>query len=353
MRGLVKYALGPGNVEVRELDVPALPGDDWVLIKVKACGLCMTDIHVQHGTFRNYPPIVLGHELSGVIEKVGSKVKRFKPGERVVTECKTGSCGVCAVCQQGKANFCPDRRGPGWGINGGMADYIVMPQTTLHLIPDSLPFDVAALTEPLSCVISAMDELAGMHPGDVVFVSGCGSIGMLAAAAAKCCGASKVIISGVAKSESLRFKVAQSIGVDAVINVEKENPVERIMELTDGHGADLIVETSGAPIAISQSVQAAAILGRIVALGFTGDNHASIEWNTCIYKGLTLKNSFSSGYTSYEKAIALMSRNVELFRQIITSHQTIDEWQAAFARQAEEQDIKAMIIPADEIYAYK
>lgn len=353
MKGLMKVITGPGNVELREIDIPVLPDDNWVLIKVKACGLCMTDIHVLHETFRNYPPIVLGHELSGVIEKVGGAVKHFKVGQHVVTECKTGSCGVCPACQQGRGNFCSDRRGPGWGINGGMTDYIVMPENTLHPVPDEIPFDVAALAEPMSCAVAAMDEIAGFNVGDVVLVSGCGPIGMLAAFVAKAGGASKVILTGLNKSEPVRFKVAKELGIDYIINVEKEDLVARVMEITDGKGADLVVETSGVASAIQQAVASAAILGRIVGVGFNGDNSVAIEWNTCIYKGLALTYSFSSTYTAFEKAVRLMGKHVDELKKIVTTRCLIDDFEEVFDRQLDELDIKVMFIPESEIYAYE
>ncbi len=353
MKALVKYKKGEGNVEVRDIKIPSIPFDDWVLIKVKACGVCMTDLHVWHDTFRNYPPIVLGHEFSGQAVKIGPAVQNVKVGDHVVAEPKTGVCGICDSCLNGKGNLCPGRRGPGWGINGGMTDYVVMPSKVLHIIPKEMPFDIAALTEPMTVAVCAITELAGINCGDVVVISGAGSIGTVSAFVAKSCGASKVIVTGLEKSEAVRFAVAKEVGADEVINVEKEDAVKRVMELTGGKGADLIVETSGAGVAIKQSVQMARICGRIVGIGFNPKNEAAIEWNTAIYKGLEIRFNFSSSYTSWERAIKLMNTAKYDLKKIITTRALIDDWKQVFEEQAEERGVKAMFIPADEINAYQ
>src|SRR6516162_5801033 len=126
MKALVKYAKGEGNVDVREVEEP-LCGDDQVKLEIGFCGVCGTDLHVYHDTFRNYPPVILGHEFSGVVREVGREVKNVRAGDRV-TVCPASAvvCGSCEYCRQGYYMFCPVRRGMGHGVNGSFTQYAVV-----------------------------------------------------------------------------------------------------------------------------------------------------------------------------------------------------------------------------------
>jgi len=127
VKALVKTAKGPGFIEIRDLGVPKIPSPDWVLIKVKAAGICGTDLHIWHDQFRYWPPVVLGHEFAGEIVETGSQVRRWKVGDRVVAEPHSLACGECEVCRRGQIQLCSSKRSPGWGIDGAFADYVAMP----------------------------------------------------------------------------------------------------------------------------------------------------------------------------------------------------------------------------------
>ena len=346
MRGLMKTAKGFGHVEVRELDKPTLPADDWVLIKIKAAGICATDIHILRDEFPRYwPPVVLGHEFSGEVEQVGAKVTRYRVGDRVVAEPKNQACGVCDVCREGKTQLCIHRRAPGWGVHGAMTDYIAMPEFLLHKIPDGVPYDIAALCEPLAVAVHEVTERAGVECSDIVVVTGAGPIGILAAFVAKACGASKVIMTGMSKSEAVRFPIALSMGVDVVVNVEKEDPVKRVMELTGGKGADLLIETSGAGPAIMQLVEMAKPCGRISAIGLCAKDMASLKWNSARFKALDLHFNFSSSYSSWEKALRLMASTTFDLSNVITHRAQIDDWERVFQDIQDEKGVKGMFLP--------
>ncbi len=346
MKGLMKTAKGPGHVEVRDLDKPGLPGNDWVLIKIKAAGICATDIHILHDEFPRYwPPVVLGHEFSGEIEQVGAGVKRFRVGDRVVAEPKNQACGVCDVCREGKTQLCIHRRAPGWGVHGAMTDYIAMPEHLLHKIPDGVPYDIAALCEPLAVAVHEVTERARVECSDIVAITGAGPIGILAAFVAKSCGAHKVLMTGIGRSEAIRFPVAKGMGVDVVVNVEKEDPVRRVMELTNGKGADLVIETSGAGAAILQTVEMAKTCGRICAIGLGAKDLASLKWNSAMFKALDLHFNFSSSYSSWEKALRLMASTPYDLSKVITHRTTIDHWEQVFHDIQNEKGIKGMFIP--------
>ena len=353
MLGLVKFARGPGNVGVREVAKPAVSAPDQVLLKIKACVVCATDLHVMDDTFRYWPPVVLGHEFSGEVVETGAEVADFKPGDRVVAEPKTFVCGRCDVCKQGKTNLCVHRRAPGWGVDGGMTDYIAVPERLLHRIPDGVPYDIAALCEPLAITVHEIDERCGVNAADVVVINGAGPIGVLSAFLAKSAGASRVYITGMTRSEPVRFKAALALGADGVVNVEREDPVKRIMELTGGLGADLIVETSGSPAGIRRLAEMARICGRITCIGLCPADEAAISWNTAMYKQLDIHFNFSSSYTAWDKALRLMASTPLDLRSAISHHETIGNWERVFGDIREERAVKALFIPADEISAYR
>ena len=132
----------------------------------------------------------------------------FAVGDRVVAEPKNEACGKCDVCREGKINLCLHRRAPGWGVHGGMTSYIAMPEFLVHHIPEGVSYDVAALCEPMACIVYAVTERAKLECADVVYISGAGPMGVLSAFVAKSCGASKVVMSGMTRSEAVRFPVA-------------------------------------------------------------------------------------------------------------------------------------------------
>jgi L-iditol 2-dehydrogenase len=185
MRALVKTAKGPGNIEIRDIEKPEIPEDDWVLIKVKAAGVCGTDLHIWHNQFPYRPPVVLGHEFSGMIVETGKEIEGFKVGDRVVAEPHSMACGKCELCRQGKIQICSDKRSPGRGINGAFAEYIVVPSKLLHKIPEGLSYEMAALAEPMAIAVHQVAERGKINCQDFVAVTGAGPIGILAAFVAK------------------------------------------------------------------------------------------------------------------------------------------------------------------------
>ena len=147
MKAVVKVRKGVGCIEVRDVPEPkAAPGE--VKIKIAACGVCGTDIHVRHDRFPYWPPVILGHEFTGTIVELGSGCQYYKVGERVVAEPHTRACGQCHLCRTGHVEICPQKRSPGWGIDGAMTSFITYPEKLLHTIPDTMTFDQAAPMAP-------------------------------------------------------------------------------------------------------------------------------------------------------------------------------------------------------------
>lgn len=348
MKALVKTAKGKGNIEVKDVEKPKIPADDWVLIKIKAAGVCGTDIHIWHDEFPYWPPVTLGHEFSGEVVEVGSKVENIKVGDRVVAEPHSLACGVCEVCRTGNVQVCGSKRSPGWGIDGAFTDYVVMPYHLLHKIPDNVPYDIAALAEPFAIAVHEVAERGKIECQDFVVVSGSGPIGIIAAIVAKECGAGTVVMTGINAGEYCRFDAAKELGVDYIINVQKENPVDKIMELTNGRGADIVIETSGAAPSIDISVEMVRKYGRICAIGIPGKDKVEFGWKQAIYKVLTVIFNMSSSYSSWDRALSLMSNTKRDLSKLITHKVSIEKWKETFKALEEEKGIKALFIPDSE-----
>ena len=330
---------------MRDIPVPAVKKADDVLIKVSAAGVCGTDVHIYHDMFKSYPPVVLGHEFSGVVTDVGTAVTGFKPGDRVVCEPHTLFCGKCDMCRAGKIQLCPEKRSPGWGIDGAFTDYLVVPELFLHHVPDNVPDDVAALCEPMAIVTHSVLERARVEPQDVVAVIGAGPIGLLSMVAARSGGASKLIVIGTDADEDIRFPAARRLGADCVINVMRESALEKVMELTGGKGVDLVVEASGSEPGINTAIDIVKKCGRISVVGLVGKERVSIQWLKMTNKVLDVAFNMSSSVSSWERALSIMATTPYDLSAVITHHSNISEWEQVFDDIAKGKAIKALFIP--------
>jgi L-iditol 2-dehydrogenase len=344
MEALVKTAKGKGFLEIRTVPEP-LPAAHEVLIQVKAAGICGTDLHIQEDRFHYNPPVVLGHEFSGEILAVGKNVKGYQSGDRVVAEPHRGGCGACRYCLTGEVEVCRDKRAIGYKIDGCFCNRVAIPATSLHRIPENVSFDQAALTEPLAVVVKAVLERTRVEPEDFVAVLGCGPIGILAAAAAKAEGARAVLITGTDGDEKLRLPAARRMGIDHTVNIQKEDALAKVMALTGGTGADVVVEASGAAPAIRQAFDLIKIDGRICGLGLSGREHVELPWDLAIKKAARLVCSFSSNWTSWERALSLMAGGKVNVDPLITAGYPLGEWQQAFERLERLEAIKILLHP--------
>jgi L-iditol 2-dehydrogenase len=349
MKGLVKTARGAGNIEVREVPVPAIKNDDEVLIKISAAGVCGTDIHIYRDEFPYWPPVVMGHEFSGVIEETGSSVKGFKPGDRIVAEPHTRFCGKCYLCRAGHIQSCAEKRSPGWGIDGAFTDYLVMPSLFLHHIPDGLSDEAAALTEPTAIVVTGVVERGKAGVGDTVVIVGAGPIALLSIVAARAAGAKKIFVLGTGADEAMRFPAAKALGADEILNVTKADVVERILEATCGAGADLVVEASGAAEGVNTAAAAAKKTGRLAVLGLPGAEKISIPWGSMVKKALDVSFCFSSSVSSWEKAISVLASSPHNPETLISHRAKIDDWEKVFADIEAGNALKALFIRTEGV----
>ena len=327
MKALLKLAKGEGNVALREMPEPT-PGEGEAVIRVQVAGVCGTDVHIYYDRFPNTPPVILGHEFSGIIEQLGPDVETFQVGERVVSENNPFACGVCRICSLGYPNLCPQKKAMGIHSNGCFAEYVRLPANLLHRIPDNISFEEAALTEPLAVSVHAVSQQGGIEPGDIVLVFGPGAIGLLGAQVARAEGAGRVILIGTAQDEEARFSCAERLGIET-LNIEKESLERKIMDLTGGEGVDVIMEASGSEAAILQGIKLLRKKGRMAIVGITGQKKISLDWDFMVNRGLSLFFSYGSRNFDWEKALKFLSERKVRTLPLITHRFQIKEWKEA------------------------
>jgi len=342
MRALVKTKKGKGFIEVKEVAVPEYSSNE-VLIKVKAAGICGSDIHIWHDKMLYWPPVIMGHEFSGEIVEVGRNVTHWKKGDRVVAEPHTRACGVCYLCRSGNIQICPHKRSIGWGIDGVFANYVKMPPHLLHRISDNVSYEEAALTEPTAITVNCVLLTAKIQPGDIVVIEGAGPIGLLCAMAARAGGAREIIVTGVERDEKIRLKTAKELGFET-LNVEKKSIEEKVLDLSKGKGADLVVEAAGTASSINTAIQITKRRGKIAVLGLTGETRVNIGWDDAVFKTLDIKFCFSSSFESWERSLILMSKGIIKTSPLITHTANLEEWEKLFTDLEEGKGIKGLFI---------
>lgn len=344
MKAIVKWKKGNGFVELREVTRPIIDSES-VIIKVKTAGICGTDIHIFHDEFKYSPPVIMGHEFSGEIVEIGKKVKGWKVGERVVSEPHTGACRVCRLCRTGNYQICPNKKPIGSGQDGAFAKFIKVPSWLLHRVPEEVSFEEAALTEPTAICVHCILEKTGIETGDFVVILGPGPIGLLTAQVVRNAGASYVLISGTSRDANIRLKLASKLDIDYILNTDKDDPVSKVKELTNAIGADVVIEASGSSLAINQAFQMVRRGGRISALGMTKEEKVEIPWNIGIMKGIQITLPFSSGYTSWEKALGLIASKKINVASLTTQRFSLKDWSKAFSLIEKGQAVKVLLIP--------
>ncbi len=264
MKAVRKLKSAPG-LEYTETDIPKI-GDKDVLVKVKACSMCGTDLHIYNwdppwSEGRVKPPRTLGHEVAGEVVEVGKDVGLVKVGDFISAESHI-YCGKCYQCRTGNAHICQNMKLLGVGVDGGFAEYVKLPECVLWKNPKNMPPEVATLQESLGNSVYTVQE--GNVMGKTVTVFGCGPTGLFAIGVARATGATKIIaISGT----KFHLNLAKKMGADIIINRHEQDVIKVIMDVTDGIGADVFLEMSGSPVAINQGLKSMMQGGKAVLLG--------------------------------------------------------------------------------------
>jgi len=345
MKAVVKTKRGPGNVELREVDTPKIKPDE-VLVEVRFTGVCGTDVHIYHDLAFYTPPVILGHEYSGAVVQKGSDVVDFNIGDSV-TSPATIPCGECLMCRTNHANRCAGEQKRILGTHkadGTFTRYVAIPSRILHRIPESLSFEEAAVAELAACVVHAVFERVGVEPGDVVAVLGPGPMGLLTLQAAKAAGAERVIVTGVSADKD-RLTVAENLGVDLAINAEQEDPVQKIRSLTEGWGADVVFEASGASAARRQAFSMVRRCGKIALIGLTG-KPTDINLDSIVEGELDVKGSWGTVWTSWRRTLNLLSSGAIQVGPLINAKLPLERWREGFEMMEQRKALKVLLIPS-------
>jgi L-iditol 2-dehydrogenase len=335
--------LEPGRLELRDYDPPR-PEPGAVLVKIECALSCGTDLK----TFRRgHPlwklPVVFGHEFAGVIAEVGEGVTAFKPGDAIMAA-PTAPCGDCFFCQRGQENLCAqamDRM-----VTGAYADYLLVPEhivaRNMFLKPAHLPFEEAALLEPLSCVVHAND-LARPEPFETVLIVGAGAFGLLHLLLLKAQGVREVVVAGRGTD---RLRWAAELGADRVIDAAKTDAEAAVTGLNDGHGPDLVIECTGQLAGWQDAFVRVRRGGRVVLFGGCPSGTAlSVDTRRMHYDNLTLIAPFHFRPRDVRRARGLLAENTLGAGRIITARRSLEELNEVFSLLEQGAVLKCAVLP--------
>ncbi len=322
MKAIVKYDGNPGSLAVKDVPVPE-PGPGEVLLKIKATGICHTDITILMNEYKGRKPVpipvILGHEGAGVVAETGPGANCFKKGDRVAFEPLSG-CGHCFNCKNGDKNMCTDWEHVGITCDGTFAEYLVVPETSVHLLPDTVSFADAAFLEPIGLTVRSIEHVKPMV-GDVAAVVGPGSIGLFHVQALKAAG-TKVIVVGLAQ-DKYRFEIAKTLGADYIINGSEANIQDEVKKITKGRGADIVIETASSPKALVTAYDIVGTRGRISTFGLYPE--ATIKPIDILRKGVTIYGDVALLTRHFVRAIRWVEDRKVLAEPLITKRFSLDQ----------------------------
>lgn len=343
MRAIVKYAVGEGNMELRDVPEPNAK-DGEVKIKVEAVGICGSDLHIYKGDIGipTRVPFTVGHEFAGFVTDVGKSVKRIKVGDRVTAENSHTVCGHCDYCVTGNYNLCKERLATGYAFDGAYAEYCVVPEIRVHPLPDNVDFVTAALSDPSACVYHAVQELTGIDAGDVVLITGAGAMGLFSVQYVKANGGIS-IITGLEKDKK-RLEIAKELGADYTVNLSKDNLEEIVKSVSNGKDVDIVLECSGSEIAANQALDLLKRQGKFTQIGIFG-SPVKFDLDKVLYKEIRLQGSFSQKYTAWKAAINLYSKGKIVAKPLVTDILPLEKWEEGFKRSFDGKAVKVVFIP--------
>jgi len=307
------------------------PGEDDLLIRVQACGICGSDVHGYDGsTGRRLPPIVMGHEAAGIVEAAGGGVEDFRPGDHVTFD-STVFCGRCFYCRRGQVNLCDHREvigvsTPDFRRMGAFAEYVTVPARIAYSLPDNMPFEHAALVEAVSVAVHAM-SLTPVALDDTVVVVGAGMIGLLALQAAKLAGAGRVFVIDLDDS---RLELARSLGATGAFNSDDCDPISEIRAITSGRGADIALECVGIPPTVNLAIEAVRKGGLVTLVGNVTPR-VEIGLQSTVTRQIRLQGSCASS-GEYPACISLISRGAIRVEPLLSAVASLDEGAEWFRR---------------------
>lgn len=345
---LAAVVTGLDQMTVQEVEKPKFDANG-VLLKVKACAVCGSDIRIFHsGNSRVSYPAIIGHEIAGEVVEVGANVTKFKPGDRLAVGADV-PCGECVFCEAGIGNNCQINFAMGYQFQGGFAEYLPLNQTVVnygpvHKIPDNMSWEEAALAEPLGCTLNAL-ELTPVKLGDVCVVLGAGPIGCMLIEVMKKMGASKTIL--VQRSRTRLELAMKTVNADVFICSSEEEPLQRVLKETGGLGADVIFTANPNPVAQQEAILMAKNRARINFFGGLPKDNAKVEIDTNIihYKELIVTGAHGAMPIHHLQAIDLIASGTISVKPFISESFALTDINKAFAAAEGHRGMRMIVKP--------
>lgn len=330
-----------GTVEVVERDRPT-PEADQVVVRVGACGVCMTDYHMYSGSLTVDLPMTPGHESAGEVVAVGAETDRYEPGDRVAMN-PTVSCGACPACKGGHENLCESLTSIGGAadtiLDGAFAEYVSVPASNLEPIGE-MAYEEAAFAEPLGCCIHGVDRI-DLTSGETVAVVGAGPIGLLLVQYLRSIGAGEIVVSELVEE---RREAALELGADYVVNPEEEDPREAVADLVGE--VDVAIEAVGLPKTIEQAHALIGKGGRTLVFGVPPED-ATVELSPfeVFYHEESVIGTFALTPDTFARAVTMLRTGRVNATPLITDEFELEGLSEAFAQMDERRGLKKMIYP--------
>jgi L-iditol 2-dehydrogenase len=342
MRAIVKTAEGPGHIELATDWPEATPGPGEVKIEIAAAGICGTDVHIVKGTWACRAPVALGHEWCGTVIDAGPGVRALRAGDRVLCSNPAKTCGLCHHCVAGNPFMCPERISAGYMIDGAFAETICIDERRCHKLPDSVSFRAAALGEPLAVAVHACIERTTVHAGDLVVVIGPGCVGLLTAQVARLEGA-RVVICGIDKDRP-RLARARALGIEAVVNVDREDISEIVRSLSHGRGADLVYDCAGSQASLATAWEVVKKEGTLVPLGIY-PGPIQTDFNKITMKELRVVGSYGYVWTTWQRTVRLLGERKIDAEGLVSHEYPLEQHAEAFSATQDGSAVKVIFAP--------
>jgi len=341
MKAIVKTKKEPG-IEVLDVESPEM-GETDILVKVAAGSLCGSDVHIYEWTpgYEWLPlPVTLGHEFAGQVVEVGSKVQNVAVGDRI-TALPLMSCSRCAMCQVGKGDSCTSKIALGLTTNGAFAEYVrLTAAANIYKLPQNVSYEAASMCEPLSVALNAV-ELSSLKPGHTAAVLGPGPIGLLTLQVLRIAGASLIMVAGTS-ADKRRLDVAERLGADIVVDVEREDTVSRAME-TSGR-FDFVFEATGNPKSVPQALSMVRSGGKVILIGIH-PGPAEFDPTEVVRGRKSLIGAYAYGPETWKRTLALLAAGRLVVEPMITHRIPLLEAREGFELAVRREAAKVLFIP--------
>lgn len=327
-------------LKVEEVEKPEIKADE-ILVKVAACGVCHTDLHyIDHGvpTFKK-PPVILGHEPSGMVAEIGENIVNFKVGDKVLLPAVL-TCGKCDFCRTGRENICSNQEMLGNNIDGAYAEYIKAPAKDAFHLPDEIPLvEGSIIADAISTPFHAVKNRACVKPGDTVVVFGCGGIGINIVQVAKAVGGIVLAVDILEK----KLDWAKKFGADYLINPKESDDVAKTIRKLTGGGADIALEAIGNPTTIQQAFSCLRTGGRLVTVGYSPQD-VSLSAARIMYREMEIVGSLGCRPVDYPKIIELVKMGKLKVKELVTHKFRLEDINTAFDVMRKGESLRSVIV---------